>query len=46
MIELNAFVKAHQLNHKAKCPKGGSKILPLFYGLSACELEDEVMQKK
>jgi len=46
MIELNAFVKAHELNHKAKCPQGGPKILPLFYGLSIKDLEDEALQKK
>lgn len=46
MIELNAFVKVHKLNHKAKDPKGKPKILPLFYGLSIRDLEDEALQKK
>jgi len=46
MIELNTFIKAHGLNHGAKCLDGGPKILPLFYGLSVIDLEDESTLKK
>jgi hypothetical protein len=46
MIELNAFVRAHKLSCKSRSFGGGSKILPLFYGLSVSDLEDIDRRRK